>query len=208
MLRRTYGLPHSAGRWLSQVAASVGATLVASLIYSALPRMAAPDPAAPAPAADETLSERSSGGKFMARAVHPPARDAADGLDGMPVPRVAARAVPAAFVLSPLPSEPIGPVAAQAPDRRAVWDDAVPDRPRPPKASRAVPHAEPKRTVSAVESGPRPAAPARSADAGRPAAGDAEDGLLPRVLSGARDAWAATTETSRSLVARVVPQLP
>ena len=62
MLRTTSVLPKSVLKWVSQVAASLGAALSATLIWSAVPHPGA----APAP-----QPELTSGGKFAARAVGP-----------------------------------------------------------------------------------------------------------------------------------------
>ena len=86
------GLPRSVMTWASQVSVSVGATLIAAMIYGALPRVTIPQ-LEPAP-------ELTSGGKFAARALAPEPRQAFDGLDTMPLPRVAMPAARSARRLS------------------------------------------------------------------------------------------------------------
>ena len=196
MLHMTSGLSRSVMRWLSQVTASVGATLVATMIYAALPKSVAADGPPPPP-------ELTSGGKFAARAL-PPSAD--DGLDTMPLPHVAPVLAPVLPALLETPP----PGAAL---HRAGWDGAAspalpPDRSaRAGKPPRAASRAEPRR-VAVVPAEPTPSA--ANPEAGREAASslDLVPGLMPRVLSTARAAWSFTTSAGGTLMARVVPQIP
>ena len=204
MLRTRSALPHSVVRWTGQVAASIGATLVASLIYSALPRPALPEAARP---------ELTSGGKFAVRAVEPAAFD---GLDVMPLPHVAPRPVQAAVLSAELPPA----------IHRVAFDAAAPlvlapERPaRPVRVARVPAKAEARRTGGAE---PAPQAVITAA-APHEAAAASEGGfvqallpevlhgawpaVLPRVVSTARAAWTMTASAGGSLVDRVVPQMP
>ncbi len=219
MLRMKSGLPRSLAKWVAQVAASVGATLVASLIYSAVPRPAATEAAAPRP-------ELTSGGKFAARAVLPEAGDlmANDGLDTMPLPRLAPMPVQAASA----PVAPAGaPVEGAAAIRRVAWDGAAPFAPMPERAARAVKtgraplRAEARRAAPLAEPAPRPvtAVAAVVAEARVEEARDEEGfvprllprvlpSVLPKVVSTAKAAWTVTAAAGVSLVDRVVPQIP
>ena len=207
-------LARSLVKWVSQVAASLGATLAASMIYAALPRPVSSDAAAPRP-------ELTSGGKFAARVVGPVAYD---GLDTMPLPRLTPATVQAAADRAsadarggvslhrdagdmPAPSV-LGPdrLTRTAPSARAV------PRPEPRRAAAA----EPRVVVAAVAS-----VAISGEDRDRAEGGD---GLLPRIFSqtlpkslseippsiasGARDAWTLAASASGSLVSRVVPQIP
>ena len=205
MLRTTSALPHSVVRWMGQVAASVGATLVASLIYSALPRPALPEAARP---------ELTSGGKFAVRAIEPAAFD---GLDTMPLPQLAPRPVQAAVLPADLPST----------IRRVAFDAAAPLAPeRPARAARGA--RGPAKVEARRGGGAEPASPAViTAATPREAVADeaASEGgfvqallprvlptawpaVLPKVLSTARAAWTVTASAGESLVDRVVPQMP
>ena len=213
MLRTTSALPHPVVRWMGQVAASVGATLVASLIYSALPRPAPPEPARP---------ELTSGGKFAARAIEPAAFD---GLDTMPLPRVAPQPVQAGVL--PATAAPATAAPAEAPPaiRRVALDSAaLPGPERPARAARGT-HGPAK--AEARRSGGAEPAPQAVITAATPreAAAEASDGgfvqallprvlptawpaVLPKVVSTARAAWTVTASAGESLVDRVVPLMP
>lgn len=197
MLRMRSGLPRIAAKWAAQVAASVGATMVASLIYTALPRPALPDAPVPRPAL-------TSGGKFAARAIVPVAYD---GLDAMPLPQVTA--LPARLVTLPAWETP----TAAAVERRAQKPVRAPLRAEGRRGA-APSDVPPRPATVAVVTAVEPVTPAR-AEAG----GDDEGfmpailpkvlpGLLPGVVSTARAAWSLTASASESLVARVVPQIP
>lgn len=196
MLRTTSGLSRPVLKWVSQVAASLGATLSATLIWSMVPHPGAV-PAAPA--------EMTSGGKFAARAIEPAAYD---GLDTMPLPHVAPP--PARFVAS------AAELAPPAILRRVAWDEAAPvERParaarpaRPPVRSEArrpepVPRAAPVAVAEAP--GPRPEAEEGFLHRVIPSA---LPRLLPAIASTARDAWTVTASAGDALVSRVVPQVP
>ena len=135
MLRTTSGLSRSVLKWVSQVAASLGATLSATLIWSAVPHPGA----GPAP-----RPELTSGGKFSARAVEPVAYD---GLDTMPLPRV----VPLPLVAPPLARfVAMSPDAASSPIlHRASWEEGTP-------AERTARAARPARAPLRAEARPRP----------------------------------------------------
>lgn len=213
MLHTRSGLPRSLATWVSQVAASVGATLVASLIYAALPRPVPMDAAAP--------PELTSGGKFAARAVGPVAYD---GLDAMPLPRMAPLAIPADTPAAETAGSP-------ASLHRAAWDAPAPSVPGPERvartgrSARAAPRPEPRHAAAAEpRAAAAAAAPGATASADRGDAVDGGDGVWPRVLptllptllpgilpalaSGARDAWTRAASAGGSLVSRVVPQVP
>ena len=225
MLRTTSVLPHSVVRWMGQVAASVGATLVASLIYSALSRPALPEAARP---------ELTSGGKFAVRAIEPAAFD---GLDTMPLPQVAPRPVQAAILPAPVLPAPVLPAPvlptpaspAEFPPaiRRVAFDAAAPLAPeRPARAARGA--RGPARVEARRGGGAEPASQAViTAATPREAVADeatSEGGfvqallprvlptawpaVLPRVVSTARAAWTVTASAGESLVDRVVPQMP
>lgn len=205
MMRTRSGLPRSTGKWVSQVLASAGATLVAMMVYGALPKVAAP----PAP-----RPEMTSGGKFAARVAHAPS-EAFDGLDTMPLPHLAAPAAPAAFLLAPVPAGMAEPAASGQPAlsgqpvstgrvHQATWDGAI----------------APKSARSAARSDARPAA-TPSAPASRVPAGDSGamampapdlvqgvDGLLAGAMSTARNAWASTASASGALVSRLTTLTP
>ncbi len=113
------GLPRSVMTWVSQVSVSVGATLIATMIYGALPKVTIPQ-LEPAP-------EMTSGGKFAARALPPDAPQAFDGLDTMPLPQTTVPGLvsPVAFVATSAPAEAAVPlsVGSTGADRRR-WADA------------------------------------------------------------------------------------
>ena len=203
MLRRTSVLPHSVARWMGQVVASIGATLVATLIYSALPRPVLPEPARP---------ELTSGGKFAVRAVEPAAYD---GLDVMPLPHVAPRAVQAA----------LAPAEAPPAIRRIAFDAAAPLVLVPERPARAVRPAHGPAKAEARRGGGIEPAPQAVITAATPREAVADEAareggflqailpiawpaVLPKVVSTARTAWTVTASAGESLVDRVVPQMP
>lgn len=215
MLRTGSVLPRSLVRWASQVAASLGATLVASMIYAALPKPVSSDAAAPRP-------QLTSGGKFAARVDSPVAYD---GLDTMPLPRLTPATVQAAA--DPSPAEAPGGGSLH----RAVWDMPPPFVPGPDRLTRtarpahAAPRPEPRRAAAE----PRVVAAVAASVSGEDRDGaEGGDGLLPRIFSqslpksfsktlpeflpaiasGARDAWTLAASAGGSLVSRVVPQIP
>ena len=207
MLRTRSGLPRFAAKWVAQVAASVGATALASLIYTALPKPVLSE----APASQPELT---SGGKFAARAITPVAYD---GLDAMPAPHV----VPSAVRL-----------VAATPSADVALPPAV-ER-RVPKPVRAMPRTEARHGAVPAEAMPRLASSAAVVTAAQPVAATRpepgrDDGgfmaailpsamptilpttlpsVLPKVVSTARAAWTLTASAGESLVARVVPQVP
>lgn len=208
MLRTTSVLPKSVLKWVSQVAASLGATLSATLIWSAVPHPGA----APAP-----QPELTTGGKFAARAVGPVAFD---GLDTMPLPHVA-----------PSPARFVAPSVEPAPSamlHAAAWDEAAPSqapRPvRPVRSAQRAPlradapraeavHGEPRH----AEQAPHPAAAVPAQVAAEP---EADGGLLkavipsalprilPSIVSTARSAWTVTASAGDTLMSHVVPLIP
>lgn len=220
MLRNGSVLPRSLVKWASQVAASLGATLAASMIYAALPKAVSSDAAAPRP-------ELTSGGKFAARVVDPVAYD---GLDTMPLPRLTPAAVQAAADRA----------SAEAPGgvslHRDAWDIPAPSVPGPDRLTRTAPSAhaatrpQPRRAAAAETRVVVAAAAAASVTISGEERDGAEggDGLLPRILSqtlpkslseslsaippgigsGARAAWALAASAGGSLVSRVVPSVP
>jgi len=210
MMRTTSGLPRSVGKWVSQVSASAGATLVAMMVYGALSKAAAP----PAP-----RPEMTSGGKFAARVAHA-SSEAYDGLDTMPLPHLAAPAptAPAAFLLAPVPArmaEPADaaqPVASGQPPlsgqplstgrvHQAAWDGAiVPKSARSAARSEARPVSAPVSRVPTGDSGAM-AMPA-------PDLAQGADGLLAGAMSTARNAWDVTASASGALVSRLTTLTP
>ncbi len=213
MMRKTSGLPRSVGKWVSQVSASAGATLVAMMVYGALSKAAAP----PAP-----RPEMTSGGKFAARVAHA-SSEAYDGLDTMPLPHLAAPApaAPAAFLLAPVPAgmaEPADaaqPVASGQPPlsgqplstgrvHQAAWDGAiVPKSARSAARSEARPAAAPSAPVSRVPTGDSGAMAMPAPDLTHGA-----DGLLAGAMSTARTAWDVTASASGALVSRLTTLTP
>ncbi len=203
MLRTTSGLSRSVLKWVSQVAASLGATLSATLIWSAVPHPGA----APAP-----RPELTSGGKFAARAIQPVAYD---GLDTMPLPHAA-----------PAPARLVAASAEAAPPamlHRASWDEAAPLPPAPERAARAAraaPHAPLRADARRAEPAPRAAAVAEPAAEKPEPEAEADGGFLhrvipsslprflPSIVATAQDAWSVTASAGDSLVARVVPRIP
>lgn len=207
-LRTTSGLSRSVAGWARQVTVSLGATLSATLIWSAVPHPSA----APAPPPELT-----TGGKFAARALH---EIAYDGLDAMPLPHVA----PARFAVAPAfaaerPASAADRTAPAATPHRALWDDAATASPaRAARQARGPARAEARR-VEPVPHGP--VAVVAPAEAPAPAPeGKADDGLLghftpsalpdvlPALASTARSAWTVTAEAGGALMARVIPQIP
>lgn len=213
MLRTTSVLPKSVLKWVSQVSASLGATLSATLIWSAVPHCGA------APAPQPALT---SGGKFAARAVGPAALD---GLDTMPLPHVAPS--PARFVAPGVEHAPAATLHA------AAWDEAAPLPPemgrpvRPARtAQRAPARAEAPRAEAGrgeprrVEPAPRVAAasvrvptasePEPEADGGllRGVIPSALPRILPSLVSTARSAWSVTASAGDTLMTHVVPLIP
>ncbi|WP_237476738.1 hypothetical protein [Lichenibacterium dinghuense] len=195
MLRRSSGLSRPVLKWVSQVAASLGATLSATLIWSAVPHPGA------APAAQPELT---SGGKFAARAIQPVAYD---GLDTMPLPRVAP--APARFVAASFEAPP----AFDAAPRRPAGEAAPAAERRAAHAARPAPRAEARRA--------EPAPSAAIVTAATPvAAPEPEEGFLHRVIpsslpsvvptiaSTAREAWSATASAGDALVSHIVPRMP
>ena len=201
------GLPRSVMTWVSQVSVSVGATLIATMIYGALPRVTVPQ-LEPAP-------ELTSGGKFAARALPPDAPQAFDGLDTMPLPRVAAppAVLPAAFFMGSAQAAVAQPSVAELPTavgpmRRIIGDGGPIERPiRAAKAVHLPQRADakrPVRLVTAEAAAPEPVAQVSSND---PTAAT-DEGLLPKVMSTARGAWDVTASASDSLLSHVIPQIP
>ena len=201
MLRTQSVLPRVLGKWVSQVAASVGATLVATAIYAALPK--------PVPV-DAPKPELTSGGKFAARAVTPAAYD---GLDTMPLPKV-----------TPLVAvAPAEPSAGAAIVHHALWEAPAPLVLAPDHSVRAARPAHAAARIDIRRAVPAEPHPAVAAVPG-PVIASAEvpahdDGLiqsipkvlphiLPMTLSGLHQAWSATTSAGGALVAHVVPQIP
>ncbi len=205
MLRTQSILPRTLAKWVSQVAASVGATLVATAIYAALPK--------PAPV-DAPRPELTSGGKFAARAAPPVAYD---GLDRMPLPQVTPVVAAVTLGSGSEPSLGAGVV------RRVSWETPVPLDLSPDRAGHI---AKPARSAARVDI--RRAVPAEhhapaAAETGPVIASASEPEnhdsliqslprvlprLLPAALSGIEQAWAVTASTSGSLMAHVVPQIP
>ena len=184
MLRRTFGLSRPFARWLSQVSASLGATLAATAIYAVLPK-SAPPPVSPQP-------EMTSGGKFAARLPLPMAYD---GLDTMPLPHVA----PA---IGPAPAEFPAPPAP----RRAAWDGVASERP--------VKAVKPIRQAARVEhrqaATPMPPPNFQTVADPAPSAATASPGWMPRALSTAEEvvtgALSLTASAGTAVTSRVLPQ--
>jgi len=215
MMRKTSGLPRSVGKWVSQVSASAGATLVAILVYGALPRAAAPPPPRP---------EMTSGGKFAARVAHA-SSEANDGLDTMPLPHLAAPApapaAPAAFLLAPVPADMAEPADAAQPVasgqpplsgqplstgrvHQTAWDGAIaPKSARLAARSDVRPAAAPSSPASRVPTGDSGAMAMPAPDLTQGA-----DGLLAGAMSTARNAWAFTASASGALVSRLTTLTP
>jgi len=214
MVRTTSGLPRSLGKWVSQVSASAGATLIATMIYGALPRPAAPPPA-PRP-------EMTSGGKFAARVDHAPS-DADGGLDTMPLPHVAAHPTPAAFLVVPVSAEVSGfggadePAAAGQPSPaghadKGAWVGAVLPRDqdrglRTARIAKSATRSEAKAAAAPAASEPPARMPAGAVAITLPApdVAQAAGGLLTGAMSTARDAWTFTASTSGALVSHLIP---
>ncbi len=213
MVRTMSGLPRSMGKWVSQVSALAGATLVATMIYGALPRPAAP-PSAPRP-------EMTSGGKFAARVDHASA-DADDGLGTMPLPYSAAHPAPAAFLMAPVPAEVSGsgsavePVAASRPipagqiDGEA-WIGAFPryqdGRLGTVRTARAAARSEAKAAAAPAASElpvPVPAG-AVAATLPPPDVDPTAGSLLTGAMSTVRNAWTFTASTSGALASHLIP---
>ncbi len=224
------GLRRSVTKWVSQVSVSVGATLVATMIYGALPKITVPQ-FEPAPVL-------TSGGKFAARALPPDAPQAFDGLDTMPLPRVAVptSVLPVALFVgatqataaglqaprpqvaelqaastsagtpagaSPLPEAARHVLASGAPARGASVEAPV----RSVKALHLPLRADarhPTRVVVAEAATPDPIAQVSSSMPDAPA----DQGLLPKMMSSARGAWSITASAGDALLAHVVPQIP
>jgi len=210
MMRTTSGLPRSVGKWVSQVSASAGATLVAMMVYGALPKAATP----PAP-----RPEMTSGGKFAARVAHA-SSEAYDGLDTMPLPHLAAPApaAPAAFLLAPVPArmaEPADaaqPVASGQPPlsgqplstgrvHQAAWDGAI-----VPKTARSAARSEARSVSAPVSRVPTGDSGAMAIPA--PDLTQGADGLLAGAMSTARNAWDVTASASGALVSRLTTLTP
>ena len=202
------GLHRSVMTWVSQVSVSVGATLIATMIYGALPKVTIPQ-LEPAP-------ELTSGGKFAARALPPDAPQVFDGLDTMPLPRVAVSdsVLPAAFVTTAAQSDaatppfaaPAAGVPAAGPLRRIVGDGGPIERPiRAAKTVHLPQRADAKHPARLVTA--EAAAPIAQVSSDEPTA-TTDDGLLPKVMSTARGAWAVTASASDALLAHVIPQIP
>ena len=216
----TSGLPRSVVRWVSQVSVSVGATLVATMIYGALPKVTIPQ-LEPAP-------ELTSGGKFAARALASEPLQAFDGLDTMPLPRVAmpAAVLNAAFFTGSTQATVEAPAAAGSPaagspaagspvlePMHRTAGSGAPTRgvsaetPRTAKAIRPLLRADAKhaaRVVATEAAAPEPVAQAVSNE---PTIAT-DDGLLPKVMSSARGAWSVTASAGDALLAHVIPQMP
>ena len=206
------GLPRSVMTWVSQVSVSVGATLIATMIYGALPKVAV--------SPFESPPEMTSGGKFAARALPPAALQAFDGLDTMPLPHVAVPdpALPAGFFATSAPADAaimptaglpsIDPAAAGS-MRRIVGDGGL-SIARPVKDAKA-PHpllrADAKRSARSGLTQAAASEPVAQVLSEEPAT-KTEDGWLPKAMSTARTAWAVTSSASDSLLAHVVPQIP
>ncbi len=203
MLRTQSILPRTLAKWLSQVAASVGATLVATAIYAALPK--------PAPV-DAPQPELTSGGKFAARATPPVAYD---GLDRMPLPQVT----------PVIPADTLASDAALAGTmlRRTSWEppaplDLTPDRAgHGLKPVRSAARVDIRRAVPAEHHAPVAVATGPViASSGEPESRDTLIQSLPKVLprvlptalSGIEQAWTYTASAGGSLMAHVAPLIP
>ena len=206
------GLPRSVMTWVSQVSVSVGATLIATMIYGALPKVAVPQFEAP--------PEMTSGGKFAARALPPVALQAFDGLDTMPLPHVtvADPAVTAGVftvsargdaAVAPIVGSPVAGSASAEPMRRIVGDGgpAMERLAKPAKAPHPPLRADAKRAARLMTAQAVVSEPVAQVLSDEPAT-KAEDGWLPKAMSTARTAWAVTASASDSLLAHVVPQIP
>lgn len=209
MLRTTSGLSRPVLRWVSQVTASLGATLAATLIWSAVPHPGA---------ANVSRPELTSGGKFAARATEPATDPTAyDGLDTMPLPRVASAPLTLAN-MAPAETVPASIL------RRTSWEEAAPSGPGPDRtvhASRAT-HSTAHPEARRAEPAPRAAAATIvvTAAAAHVAEPQEDQGflhrvvptglphILPTIVATARDAWNVTASAGDTLVAHVVPQLP
>ncbi len=96
---------------------------------------------------------------------------------------------------------------AAGPLRRIVGDGGPIERPiRAAKAVHLPQHADAKHPARLVTAEPR-AAPIAQVSSDEPTAAT-DDGLLPKVMSTARGAWAVTASASDALLAHVIPQIP
>lgn len=219
------GLPRSVMTWVSQVSVSVGATLVATMIYGALPRATVPR-LEPAP-------EMTSGGKFAARALPPDALQASGGLDTMPSPRMAVptAVLPTAVLTSATQPAVVAPWTAGRPAaptvsglavagspvleplRRVLGDGGptggVPvERPvRAVKALRPPLRAEAKHAARVVVADIATPEPVEQVPSSEPVA-KTDDGVLATMMSRARGALSVTASASDALLAHVMPQIP
>ena len=199
MLRMSSGLSKPLFRWVSQVTASLGATLAATLIWAAVPHPGAAPGAAP---------ELTSGGKFAARAIEPIAYD---GLDTMPLPHIAS--LPAHLAAVAVEGAP-APVV-----HRASWEASVPLAPTLDRIQAHVPRVSVRAEARRVEPAQHLAIVPIVVASERSPEVQEDTGLLhrllptalPHVLPGivatARDAWSVTASAGSTLVAHVVPTL-
>ena len=208
------GLPRSVMTWVSQVSVSVGATLIATMIYGALPRVTVSQ-LEPAP-------ELTSGGKFAARALPPEPLQAFDGLT-MPLPRVAmpAAVLNAAFFTGSTQATVEAPAAAGSPaagspvlePMHRTAGSGAPTRgvsaetPRTAKAIRPLLRADAKHAARVVATEAAAPEPVVQAVSNEPTIAT-DDGLLPKVMSSARGAWSVTASAGDALLAHVIPQMP
>lgn len=198
MLRTRMAFSGMALKAAGQVGASVAATLIAAMIFSALPRATVP--------VAHVAAELTSGGKFAAR-----------------VPGVESVAAEAQAVRE---QRPVLPMMAETPAQAiplsaadASWDEAA--KPLQPSAGENLGRPRlhlPARgdagrlmeigtgagtraaaAVAALASKPAASAPIEAA------AAKTEDGMLPRVAASARFFWSLTASAGESLLSRLIP---
>ena len=196
MLRTRVTFTGSALKVVCQVGASVATTLIASMIFAALPKATVP--------ADRPAAELTSGGKFAARipGAEMEARGGAERAAALPILAEApaqAIALSAANAAWDEAGKPVQPAALGEPVRPRLHLPARGDVRRSSDAGAG----EAKRSAGLVAVA-LPSGPATSASVDI-APTRAEDGVLPRVAASVRSLWSITSSAGGSLLSRIVP---
>lgn len=202
MLVRTQAPQRHYAPWFQQILASVAATLIASALYSVLPRLVAP--AQPVPVA------LTSGGKFAARVPVPgeaPSASAAPAVSAAPSASVSPSSTASGgwlrgVALSPVPLGVAPEVFSPEPGAEAAAPAERAHRPTRPIVHTALRRAA---TVVPAAAGLGAVAVLEAPRAIRPGLDAAAAGPLDRALSTARSVVAETAAAGAALLSRVMP---
>ncbi len=197
MLRTRMALTGMALRVVCQVGASVAATLIATVIFAALPKATIP--------VDRPAAELTSGGKFAARVAGAETSQGQSTVEQRAALPVMAEAPTQAVALSVVAAawgdtaKPLSPVSIDKPARsrlrlplrteaRGSADAGAGNPKRPAEMAVAALGSKPTTGASLEGAGPR-----------------AEDGMVPRITSSARFLWSMASSAGGSLLSRIIP---